>query len=262
MFVDSHCHLEMEDFETDRADVVNRSVQEGLTFILTVGTEEKYFAKVVEIVDTYPCVYGALGIHPHNGKEYTADMRKRLASCLQYSKIVALGEIGLDFFRNHSPREAQVRAFEEQIALAKELNLPIIVHSRDSKKETLSILKDSLAGGAVRGVIHCFSYDLETAKRLLDMGFYISIPGTITYKNNSTLAEVVEYIPSDRLLAETDAPFLTPQPHRGKRNLPYFVKITVARLAAIRHVAVEETASRILDNFTNLFLANQRGDTL
>lgn len=261
MFVDSHCHLEMEDFDKDRAQVIGSCIEEGLSYILTVGTEEKYFAKVAEIADAYSCIYGALGIHPHNAKDYTPGMKTRLALSLQHPKMVALGEIGLDYFRNRSPRDVQIRAFEEQILLAKELGLPIIVHSRDSRDETLSILRNSLAGSAARGVIHCFSYDLPTAKTLIDMGFYISIPGTITFKNSSALAETVKYIPSDRLLAETDAPFLTPVPHRGKRNLPCFVKITTARLAEIRHVAVEQMTSHILDNFHKLFLAGRQGDT-
>ncbi len=260
MFVDSHCHLEMEDFDKDRDRVIAGSIEEGLRFILTVGTEEKYFDKVAEIVDEYDCVYGALGIHPHNGNDFTADVKTRLASSLRRPKMVALGEIGLDFFRNHSPRDAQIRAFEEQIATAQELDLPIIVHSRDAKDETLSILRNALADSVAKGVIHCFSYDLSTAKILIDMGFYISIPGTITYKNTDKLAEAVQYIPPDRLLVETDAPFLTPQPHRGKRNLPSYVKITTARLAAIRHMPLEQTTSHILDNFCTLFLAGRQGD--
>ncbi|MBA4416307.1 MAG: hydrolase TatD [Syntrophus sp. (in: bacteria)] len=259
MFVDSHCHLEMDDFNKDRAAIIDKSLIEGLTYILTVGTEEKYFDKVLELVNTFPPIYGAIGIHPHNSTDYNADMGKKMTPYLKHAKIVALGEIGLDFFRNHSPRNAQVRAFQDQIELAKELGLPIIVHSRESKEETLSILKESADRSPVKGVIHCFSYDLETAKKFLDMGFYISIPGTITYGNNNPLTEAVKYIPLSRLLAETDAPFLTPQPHRGKRNMPYFVKITINRLALIKDITTDSMAAHIQQNFRSLFLGAYTG---
>lgn len=256
MFVDSHCHLEMESFSKDRDQVIEKSVDEGLKYILTVGTEERYFAKVVEIVNSNPIVYGAIGIHPHNSTDFNGNAAAAIRSYLKQKKIVGYGEIGLDFFKNYSPKDVQMKAFREQLALAADEGLPVIIHSRNALTETLQIL-----GEAYRnmhgGVVHCYSYDRQTAKRLLDMGFYISIPGTITYRSAEELVKVVEYIPGERILAETDAPFLTPHPHRGKRNVPYFVKLTTVKMAEIRRQQVEELAATICDNFIRLFLNGQ-----
>ncbi|MCX5814018.1 MAG: TatD family hydrolase [Proteobacteria bacterium] len=257
MFVDSHCHLEMETFEQDRDKVIEKSIEEGLDYILTVGTEERYFERVVEIIEKYDNIYGAISIHPHNSSDYTVLTAKTICQYLTHKKIVAYGEIGLDFFRNYSPRDTQIQAFRDQLIMAKSLNIPVIIHSRHAKDETLSILQGEYHGNA-SGVIHCYSYDLDTAKKLLDMGFYISIPGTITYTNTQKAIEVVKNIPMDRLLAETDAPFLTPVPQRGKRNEPHFVKYTIARLAQIKNKDIEDVASNIRDNFVRLFLGQKR----
>lgn len=255
MYVDSHCHLEMDTYDNDRKAVIDKSIQEGLQYMLTVGTEEKHFKTVLEIIDKYSAVYGALGVHPHNSNEYTSVVADTIRFHAKHPKIVGYGEIGLDFFKNYAPKESQIKAFREQLELAKELHLPIIVHSRNAKEETLNILKELYHDGN-GGVIHCYSYDLDYAKKFLDMGFYISIPGTITYKNNEELTRVVEFIPDDRILAETDAPFLTPHPHRGKRNVPYFVKFTIEKMAQIRRKDKEELASAMCDNFQKLFLGN------
>jgi TatD DNase family protein len=245
----------MESYDEDRKAIIEKSIQEGLRYMLTIGTEEKHFSTVIEIIDRYPAVYGALGVHPHNSDKYTSVVADTIRFHVKHPKIVGYGEIGLDFFKNYAPKESQIKAFREQLELAKELHLPIIVHSRDAKEETLNILKELYHDGN-GGVIHCYSYDLDYAKKFLDMGFYISIPGTITYKNNEELTRVVEFIPDDRILAETDAPFLTPHPHRGKRNVPYFVKLTIEKMAQIRRKDKEELASAICDNFQKLFLGN------
>jgi TatD DNase family protein len=243
----------MESFSKDRDQIIRKSIDEGLKYILTVGTEERYFTKVTEIVDKNPMVYGAIGIHPHNSGDFNGNSAGTIRTCLKHKKIVGYGEIGLDFFKNYSPRDVQIRAFREQLALAADEGLPIIVHSRNAPTETLQIL-DEMHRSGNGGVIHCYSYDLGTAKRLLDMGFYISIPGTITYRNAEELVRVVEYIPEERILAETDAPFLTPHPHRGKRNVPYFVKLTIGRMAEIRRQGTEELAAVMCENFIRLFL--------
>jgi TatD DNase family protein len=255
MYIDSHCHLEMDTYDDDRKAVIEKSIQEGLQYMLTVGTEEKHFKTVVEIIDKYPAVYGALGVHPHNSNEYMPIVADTIRRHAKHPKIVGYGEIGLDFFKNYAPRETQIRTFREQLALAKELCLPIIVHSRNAREETFNILKE-LYHSAYGGVIHCYSYDLEYANKFLDMGFYISIPGTITYKNNEELTKVVEYIPDGRILAETDAPFLTPHPHRGKRNVPFFVKLTIEKMAQIRGQDKEKLAYIMCDNFKKLFIEN------
>jgi TatD DNase family protein len=252
MFVDSHCHLEMESYQGDRDDVIQKCIDEGMEYVLTVGTEESYFKSVIELLDRYPFIYGAVGIHPHNASDLTDTTEKAIRKIAAHPKIVGYGEVGLDFFKNYSPHDVQRTMFVRQLALAAELDLPVIVHSRDSQKETIDILKKEYASG--RGVIHCFSYDLNAAKVFLDMGFYISIPGTVTYKTADRLREALRYIPRERLLAETDAPFLTPVPHRGKRNVPWYVKLTIAAMASELGTTTEKLAAALRDNFVRLFL--------
>ena len=252
MFVDSHCHLEMESYQSDRDDVVRKCVDEGMEYILTVGTEESYFPAVIDLIDRYPFVYGAIGIHPHNAADFNDRTETAIRKAAAHEKIVGYGEVGLDLFKNYSPRDIQKRVFARQLALAALLNLPVIIHSRDAKKETLDILKSEHTTGC--GVIHCFSYDRTAAKEFLDMGFYISIPGTVTYKTAAGIREALRYIPQDKLLAETDAPFLTPVPHRGKRNVPWYVKMTIAAIAAELKTDTETMAGVLRDNFVRLFL--------
>jgi len=258
MFVDSHCHLEMESFDKDLEQVIGKSSEEGLEYILTVGTEESYFGKVRQIIDRYPFIYGAIGIHPHNAKDYNDRMEGTIREAAKHPKIVGYGEVGLDLFKNYSPKDIQKNAFARQLALAQDIGLPIIVHSRQAREETLEILRSEYRSGG--GVIHCYSYDLETAKKFLDMGFFISIPGTITYKTASGLKDVVRYVPLNRLMAETDAPFLTPHPHRGKRNVPYYVKFTIETIARMRDTDTVSLASAMRDNFVRLFLKGIKKD--
>jgi TatD DNase family protein len=253
MFVDSHCHLEMESYDTDRDEVIKRGIKAGLGYMLTVATEEKHFARALKIIDSHDAIYGAFGIHPHNSREFDSKLAANIRSLFSHKKLVAYGEIGLDYYRNYAPREVQIKAFHAQIALAKELSLPIIIHSRDARDETLRILRET--GAAENGaVMHCFSYDLDTAKELLDMGFHLSIPGTVTYKKASSLGEIIRYIPLERMLPETDAPFLTPEPHRGKRNEPAFVTLVVARIAEVLGRTVSEISPVLCDNFIRLFI--------
>jgi TatD DNase family protein len=252
MFVDSHCHLEMESYQGDRDNIIRTCIDEGMEYVLTVGTEESYFKSVIDLVDRYPFIYGAIGIHPHNAGDFNDRTEKAIRKTVAHKKIVGYGEVGLDFFKNYSPRDIQKKIFVRQLALAAELNLPVIIHSRDAKKETVDILKSECGPG--NGVIHCFSYDRSAAEVFLDMGFYISIPGTVTYKTAEVLREALRYIPHERLLAETDAPFLTPVPHRGKRNVPWYVKITIAAMAAELKTTTEELAATLRDNFVKLFL--------
>jgi TatD DNase family protein len=253
IFVDSHCHLEMESFDADRDKVIDRAIKAGLRYMLTVATEEKYFAAALQIVDAYDIVYGAFGIHPHNSRDFNDNLANNIKTLFSHKKLVAYGEIGLDFYRNYAPKDVQIKAFRAQIELAKELSLPMIVHSRQARDETLRILTetDAAANGAV---MHCFSYDLDMAKTLLDMGFYLSIPGTVTYKNSSSLRDILRYMPLERMLPETDAPFLTPIPHRGKRNEPAFVTLVVTQIAEVLGKPVEGVSPVLCDNFVRLFI--------
>jgi TatD DNase family protein len=256
MFVDSHCHLEIEEFDEDRDHVIDLALEQGVSNMLTVATEERYFAKVLEIVESHPAVYGVVGIHPHNAETYTDAVEDAIRRLLVHPRIVGYGEIGLDFYRDYAPRDIQARVFRRQLEVARAADLPIIVHSRNARDETVDILKGARLDGH-KTIIHCYSYDLETARKLLDMGMYLSIPGTITYKN-SGLAEIVRYVPLEKLLSETDAPFLAPQPYRGKRNEPAFVKLVVKEIAQIKGLAIEETAMVLADTFAGLFLATQQ----
>jgi TatD DNase family protein len=253
MFVDSHCHLELESFDKDRTAVIARAVDQGVGYMVTVATEERYFDRAVGLIEGFEQIYGSLGVHPHNAMELTDTVVERMTSLFRHEKVLACGEIGLDFFRNYAPKDAQITAFTRQVDLAGACEMPIIVHSRDAKEETLHILEHRHSSRPP-GIIHCYSYDVAAARRFLDLGFFISIPGTITYGKNNGLEEVVRFVPGDRLLSETDAPFLTPHPMRGKRNEPSLVAITVRRMAELRREPVEELAATLLENFQRAFL--------
>jgi len=255
MFVDSHCHLELEEYDDDRSEVIARALHADVSRMVTVATEERYFARALEIAETHHEVYVALGVHPHNSADYSDALEERIKGYLGHPRIVGYGEIGLDFYRDYAPRDVQANAFRRQIEVARTAGLPIIVHSRNAKEETLEILIDAnLRDHKI--IIHCYSYDLETAKKMLDMGFFLSIPGTVTYKN-STLGDIVRYVPADRLLSETDAPFLSPQPFRGKRNEPAHVRLVAEEIARIRQIPTSEAARLLADTFARIFLARE-----
>src|SRR4030043_1015695 len=213
--VDSHAHLEMTDFRKDLEAVIQRAKESGVEYIFTVGTEKKDWSRALEIANSHPSIYAILGVHPHNAKEIDDQTYPILKELCQNGKVKAYGEIGLDFFRNLSPRDIQLKRFREQIGLAKELRFPIVVHDREAHQETLEILRSEKAeeGG---GIIHCFSGDFVMAMVCMDLGFFIFIPVSVTFKNAGGFREMVKRIPLERFLVETDAPFLTPEPFRGK----------------------------------------------
>jgi TatD DNase family protein len=251
MLADSHAHLEMKDFDRDRAEVIRRAKDAGVDLIITVGTTLDDCNKAVTIANEYESVYAAIGIHPHEVKdidERTYDSLKKLA---KMDKVVAFGEIGLDFFRNLSPRETQIRRFGEQLEVAGEIGLPIIIHDREAHKETVNMLRTWKR--KQKGVIHCFSGDQRMAAKCLDMGFLISIPGAITFGKSEKLQEVVKHIPLTSLLVETDAPYITPHPNRGKRNEPAYVVHTARKVAEIKGLSLEELASVTYQNTKDVF---------
>ncbi|MBM4340176.1 MAG: TatD family deoxyribonuclease [Deltaproteobacteria bacterium] len=255
MLIDSHAHLEMPEFRRDLNEVLRRAKDSGVEYIFTVGTEKKDWRRALEIAQAHSSVYAILGVHPHNAKEIDEETYPVLTELCKHEKVRAYGEIGLDFFRNHSPREVQLKRFREQIQLAKELKLPIVVHDREAHLETLESLKSENAWEN-GGVIHCFSGDEKMAKACIDMGFYISIPGSITYKNAGPFHEMVKRLPLDSLLVETDAPFLTPVPFRGKRNEPSYVRYTAEKVAEIKKVAFEQVAEVTTRNALKVFRLN------
>ena len=255
MLIDSHAHLEMQDFKKDLEAVIQRAKESGVEYIFTVGTEKKDWKRVLEIANSHPSIYAILGVHPHNVKEIDDRDYSMLKGLCQNEKVKAYGEIGLDFFRNLSPRDIQLKRFREQIGLAKELVLPIVIHDREAHQETIEILKTEKAEEC-GGIIHCFSGDYEMAKVCIDMGFYISIPGSITFKNADSFREIVRRIPLESLLVETDAPFLTPEPFRGKRNEPGYVRYTAQKVAEIKKVSFEKVAEVTTNNAMRVYRLN------
>ncbi len=254
MLIDTHCHLTMPDFDADRSDVIQRAIDAGISHMITVGTDIEDSKRAIALAEGYEFIYAAVGIHPHDARDITdienvSDTIKKLAS---KKKVVALGETGLDYHYMHSPAEIQQEHFRLEINLAKSLGLPVIVHSREAKEDTLRILKEEKVE-VTGGVLHCFSGDMDMAEKALNMGLYISFSGVITFRNAKKMPDIVKAIPLDRILIETDAPFLTPVPHRGKRNEPAYVKYMAEKIADIKGISLEELGKTIIDNAARLF---------
>jgi TatD DNase family protein len=232
--------------------VLSRATQHHVQKIITVGTDVARSLKAVQIARSHPQVFAAVGVHPHNAGDCTPKALERLRDLARDPRVVALGEMGLDFYRNFAPPEQQIHAFRCQIHLARELEKPIIVHDRDAHQPLLKILQEERARD-VGGVIHCYSGDLSMAKQCLDMNFFISVPGSITFKNATRLRHVVLNLPLDRLLFETDSPFLAPLPVRGKRNEPSNIRYIAERIAGILKMDLEDLADGVYDNTLQLF---------
>jgi TatD DNase family protein len=250
MLIDSHAHLEMREFDDDRSDVIERAKAAGVDFIVTVGTNPGLSRKAVKLAGQYDNIYATIGVHPHDvGKisNTTYDELKKLAGD---KKVVAYGEIGLDYFRNIAPQALQIEKFGEQLELAKELNLPVVIHARQAHAQSLAMIKSS---GIHRGVFHCFSGDYEMARQCLDWGFYLSVPGVVTFNKSKTMQEVAKKVPLNSLLLETDCPYLTPDPFRGKRNEPAYIVHTAKKVAQIKGLPWEEVASVTAQNTCKLF---------
>jgi len=252
MLIDSHAHLEMSDYDADRETVIKRAFDQGIEKIITIGIGREECEQALALSRAYPFIYAALGLHPHNANKNSGRLFDFIKERAGDEKVVALGEMGLDFFKNWSPQQDQIRCFHEQLSLARELKLPVIIHDREAHVETVAILHEEKAH-EVGGVIHCFSGDYRMASACIDMGFYISIPGTVTFKNAATLHEVVKELPLERLLIETDAPFLTPHPFRGKRNEPAYVRYVAEKIAEIKKLPLEEVARATTKNAKTLF---------
>jgi TatD DNase family protein len=251
MAVDSHAHLEMEAFDGDREAVLDRAAAAGLTAIITVGTTLPDCEKAVALAGLHPAVYAAVGIHPHEVKGVDTATYDALTVLARREKVVAIGEIGLDFFYNHSPRDSQLQHFAAQLDLAEELNLPVIIHDREAHAETLDMLRHRK--GKLRGVLHCFSGDSAMARECLELGFYLSVAGPVTYPKAERLRQVVRDLPLERLLIETDAPYLAPQRYRGKRNEPAYVVETARVIAEIRGLPAPELERLTAVNARTLF---------
>jgi TatD DNase family protein len=252
MLVDSHCHLDFEDFDADRADVLARAVDAGVGTFLTIGTRLSLFARVRELAEN-PRVWCSVGIHPHQAAEEGVPDPERLIEMAADPKVVGLGETGLDYYYDNSPRPDQQANFRAHIAAARATGLPLIVHTRDADDDAARILTEEYERGRFAGVLHCFSSGQALADAALKLGFYVSFSGIVTFKNAEAVRAVARAVPADRILVETDAPFLAPVPLRGKRNEPAFVVHTAARLAAERGEDIHDFSKRSTDNFFRLF---------
>ncbi|RJP59662.1 MAG: TatD family deoxyribonuclease [Deltaproteobacteria bacterium] len=255
MLVDSHAHLDLPEFDDDRSEVIKRAKESGIDYILNIGINSESCSKAIKLADSYDFIYASIGIHPHDAKDVDENTYAVLKSLANNKKVLAFGEIGLDFYRNLSPKGIQIKRFREQINLANELKLPVIIHNRDAHKETLKILKEEGAKN-LGGIIHCFSGNYSMAKSCIDMGFYISIPGTITFPKAGELQEIVKKLPLSKIMIETDCPFLTPVPYRGKRNEPSFVRYVAEKIASLKDTSLEEVAEITSQNFRSLFASS------
>jgi TatD DNase family protein len=251
VFIDTHCHLEMAAFSRDRDKVLERARASGIEYMITVGSDREGNLQGLRISGDSPWVYAAVGIHPHDAKTLTESLYSEIKDWSISQKVVAIGEIGLDYHYMHSPKEIQIDVFKQQIALARESGLPIIVHSREAKDDTLQILRKESDG--LTGVLHCFSGDNDMARTAVDLGFYISIAGPVTFKNAKDLRETARLVPDERLLIETDAPYLSPVPMRGKRNEPSFLTYTARAISDIRGVTPSDIARITTINARKLF---------
>jgi TatD DNase family protein len=261
MFVDTHCHLFSSEFEADLDTVIENARSNGVDFIIVPATDIPTSKKVLELVDKYDFIYGSIGVHPHESKNWIPCLIDELEELSQHKKIIAIGEIGLDYFYDFSPKEKQLEAFKAQIDLALKRNLPVIIHNRNSDEDMMNILK-SYAGTGLRAQIHCYSSTLENAKDLIQMHHFISFTGNITFNKMENLRQVLSNISLDHILLETDSPYMAPIPFRGKRNEPAHVKIVAQKVAEINKITIEEVGKITSFNAFKLFGVGAKSETI
>ena len=257
IIVDSHAHIDGPEFDADRDEMLERAQAGGVKIILNVGTGDPHsgvFERAIEMGRRHPHIYTAIGVHPHDARHYDDAAEQKITHFFKTSeRVIAWGEIGLDFHYNNSPQDVQIEAFKRQLRAAREREVPVIIHTREAETETIEILQSEYSGAERRGVFHCFSGSRDLARRALDLGFAISFSGIVTFRKAEELREIAKEVPLDRLLIETDCPFLAPVPHRGERNEPAYV-VEVARfIAELRGLPVEEIARVTTANFECIF---------
>jgi len=254
MIADSHCHLDYQNLYNELDDVVNRAIKNDVKLLLTICTTVESFKRIKLIVDKYKNIYGTFGIHPHETKNF-----KNITDALiigyknESKKIIGVGETGLDYYYNHSDKNTQKKIFVQHIEAAKELDIPLIVHSRDAEIDTFDILKSYMKNSKLKTIIHCFTGSKDFSKKIINIGCYISVSGIITFKGSNELAETISSIPIDKLLVETDSPYLTPIPNRGKSNEPSFITHTIEKLSIIRNLEKKVIIENTTNNFKKLF---------
>ena len=254
MIADSHCHLDYPNLYNELDDVVNRAIKNDVKLLLTICTTVESFKRIKLMVDKYKNIYGTFGIHPHETKNF-----KNMTDALiieyknESKKIIGVGETGLDYYYNHSDKNIQKKIFVQHIEAAKELDIPLIVHSRDAEIDTFDILKSYMKNSKLKTIIHCFTGSKDFAKKIINIGCYISVSGIITFKGSNELSETISSIPMDKLLVETDSPYLTPIPNRGKSNEPSFITHTIEKLSIIRNIEKKVIIENTTNNFRKLF---------
>jgi len=255
--IDSHAHLNDPQFSPDLAEVLARAEEAGVTGIINVGYDLDSSRQAVRLAEGHRGLYAVVGVHPHDAKTWDSGVEAAIRELASHSKVVAIGESGLDYYYDHSPRDVQQDVFRAQLALARELNLPLVVHSRDAAQDTLEILSEF---PEVPCILHCYSGSWEMAREYLKMGHYFSIGGALTFKNAQRLRSVIQQIPLERMLLETDCPYLTPVPHRGKRNEPAYLPLVARQLAEL-HGITEAEAAEVTERNTRLFFRINEEDT-
>lgn len=252
--IDTHCHLDMNNYSEDIQDVLDNAYSNGVRCVVTIGIDLASSKEAAKLAKRYPMVKATAGVHPHDVSNLTKDDLNAISAMIDrhQEEIVGYGEIGLDYVKQYSPQDTQIQAFKDQLSIAKNFDLPVVIHDREAHEDILNILRQ-FAPFDKGGIMHCFSGDVEYAKKVLDLGFHISIPGIVTFKNAAELREVAKEVPAEALLLETDGPFLAPVPYRGKRNEPLYLLYTAQEIAQIRGITIEEIARITTANAEKLF---------
>lgn len=253
MIVDSHCHLDFPDFDGERDDLIARAKEAGVDLMVTISTRVRSFDRIKAIAETYDNVFCSVGTHPHQAGEERGIPASEIIELSKHPKVVAIGEAGLDYFYDKAPRDAQAEGFRIHIEAARQTGLPLVIHSRDADEDLAAILEEEMAKGAFPALLHCFSSGRDLAFKAVELGLYVSFSGILTFKRSEEIREIARDLPADRLLVETDSPYLAPQPRRGKRNEPAYTAMTAAVLAETRGVSLEEISKQTTENFFRLF---------
>lgn len=262
MLVDSHCHLDFADFDVDRAELMARARASGVQTMVTISTRIKKFPVIAAIAEGDPNIWCSVGTHPHNAHEEPDTSLADLVDLARHPKCVAIGEAGLDYHYDKSPRDVADRVFRVHIAAARETGLPLVIHARDADADMIAVLRDEMGKGAFPAILHCFSSGPDLARVGVELGLMVSFSGILTFKNSEDIRAIAKTVPLERLLVETDAPYLAPTPYRGKRNEPAFVAETAKVLAAVKGVTADEMARITTDNFFRVFTKAQRPEAI
>ena len=251
--VDSHCHLNMKEFKDDLDLVLDNARNNGVKYLQTICTKISDYSEIINIIEKHDHIYGSFGIHPHEANDYLDLTLESIVQYVSHKKIIGIGETGLDYYYEYSNPSNQKISFEKHIHASRETKLPIIIHTREADDDTISMIESEMQNGQFTGLIHCFTSSKNLAKKVLDLGFYISISGIVTFKNAIDLQEIVKWLPLDRILIETDSPYLSPIPFRGKRNEPAFVKNVAEFISKLKNIDYDQIQEATSKNFMTLF---------